>query len=197
MTANLFGTPELISVFLQILALLWSGCSRFVFWYSVLWITFVGSWRLFQVLQLQLVSPLCSALCKGPSIRLAFQLLLFSVIFKLNQIKSIYYYLIHFQFFTPASTGGISLESEWHQVSSYLCIWSLNLRIPAHLKNSVIWIVSIIPLIFNSSSLFSKPLRMVPSALTTISITVTVSSSTIFFYFSGKAQIFVYLFFSY
>ena len=50
--------------------------------------------------------------------------------------------------------------------------WTL-LSILADLNNAVIWMVSILPLIFNSSSLVSKPLETVPSAQITIGITVT------------------------
>ena len=41
------------------------------------------------------------------------------------------------------------------------------LSILANLNNAVVWIVSILPLIFNSSSSLFKPLGMVPSAPTT------------------------------
>ena len=64
------------------------------------------------------------------------------------------------------------------------------LSILADLNNGVIWIVSILPLIYNSSSPFSRLLMTVSIALTTISITVTLmfhSSLT-------RSKYFLYLF---
>ena len=64
-------------------------------------------------------------------------------------------------------TGGLSLNSEGHQFSSGLQDSS------QHLSNAVIWMVSILPLSFNYSSLFSKPLGVVPSSPNTIGTTNT------------------------
>ena len=50
--------------------------------------------------------------------------------------------------------------------------WTL-LSIQANLNNAVVWMVSACPLISKSSSPFTNPLGIVPSALITISITVT------------------------
>ena len=47
------------------------------------------------------------------------------------------------------------------------------LGIQADPNNSVVWTVSILPLMSNSPSLFSLTLKIVPSAPTTIGITVT------------------------
>ena len=55
---------------------------------------------------------------------------------------------------------------------SFRVSWTL-LGILADLNNAVVWIVSILPLISNSSRLFSKPLETVLSAPTTTCITVT------------------------
>ena len=55
---------------------------------------------------------------------------------------------------------------------SPLVSWTL-LRNPANLDSAVVSMISLLPMISNSSSLLSKPLRTVPSVPTTISITVT------------------------
>ena len=68
------------------------------------------------------------------------------------------------------------------------------LSILADLNYSVVWIVSILRLIFSSSSLFSKAFQSVPSAPTTTSITFTLMFHGFFLYFSGKVQVFLYLF---
>ena len=47
------------------------------------------------------------------------------------------------------------------------------LSIAADLDNAIVWMISILPLIFNSATLISKPLETVPSAPTIIDITVT------------------------
>ena len=64
------------------------------------------------------------------------------------------------------------------------------LSIMADLNDALVWIVSILPTISKCFNLLSNPLGTIPSALTTISITVTHR----FFKFSGKIQVFVYLF---
>ena len=55
------------------------------------------------------------------------------------------------------------------------------------LNNEVVWMVSILPLISNSSSLFFLLLGTVPSASTIIGIIITLM-------FHGFFQVFVYLF---
>ena len=55
------------------------------------------------------------------------------------------------------------------------------------LNNAVVWIVPILLLITSSSSLFSKPLRTIPSAPTTTGIIIT-------FMFHGKIQVLVHFF---
>ena len=60
--------------------------------------------------------------------------------------------------FTPALTDGLSLESEWHQ---------------ADLKNALVWMILILPPIYNYSIPLSTRLRIVPSAPITTGITVT------------------------
>ena len=70
-------------------------------------------------------------------------------------------------FFTPMSTDGLSLESEWQPVfsslleSSHLC---------GRFKIAVVWMVSSRPTIFNTSSSLSKLLETVPSAPITITL---------------------------
>ena len=59
-----------------------------------------------------------------------------------------------------------------------------------NLISSVVWRVSIIPLISSSSHPLSKPLVTIPSMLTTIGITVTLRYQD--FLFSGKIQVFVF-----
>ena len=71
------------------------------------------------------------------------------------------------EFFTSVLADGLSLETEWQQISM-----TLN-SILANLRNVVIWIASARPLISKSSSLFTNPLVTVPRAPITISTTVT------------------------
>ena len=61
---------------------------------------------------------------------------------------------------------GLSIESQWQQVSSNL------LSILADLNNAAVWMVSARPLISNSSSSFTKTSGIVSSAPITIDITV-------------------------
>ena len=63
-----------------------------------------------------------------------------------------------------------SLEFEWRK---YPLVSRTLLRILADLNNAVVWMFSSCLLISNSSSPFTKPLGIVPSASTTIGITVT------------------------
>ena len=78
----------------------------------------------------------------------------------------------------------ISLRVLLHQRMMMVFHWSLSdsksadvfgtlFNILANLYNAVVWMVSARPPISNPSSLFTKSLWMVPSALTTIGITVT------------------------
>ena len=71
--------------------------------------------------------------------------------------------LLLWMFFTPMFAHGFFLESP--QVSRIL------LSIQANLSNAVVWKVSTCSLISKTSSLFTNPLEIVPSAPTTISIT--------------------------
>ena len=57
---------------------------------------------------------------------------------------------------------------------------------------TMVWMVSILPQISNSSSLLSKPLETVPSTLTIIGITITLIHHSSFS-FSSKVLVFVYL----
>ena len=63
----------------------------------------------------------------------------------------------------------------------------------AHINYAVIFMVLILTLISNSSSLLSKPLETVPSAPTTIGNTITFMFHS-FFKLSSKIQVFVYVF---
>ena len=91
-------------------------------------------------------------------------------------------------FFTLAFAGGLSLESEWQQVPPQVS-WPL-LGIPADLNNVVVWIVSILPLIYNSSSSFSKHLGTVLSTTTSLSCFIS------FFLFFGKVGLGLFVCFS-
>ena len=68
------------------------------------------------------------------------------------------------EFFTSASAGGLSLEFESHLV--YRTLLSI-------LAKVVVWMVSILPLISNSSSLFPKLLGTVPSSPIIRGITIS------------------------
>ena len=69
------------------------------------------------------------------------------------------------------------------------------LSIPPALNNAVVWMVSTCSLIFKSFSPFTNPLGIVPSAPTTIGITVTLMlHSCCFFQFSSEVYIFISLF---
>ena len=61
------------------------------------------------------------------------------------------------------------------------------------LINAVVWTVSIIPLISNSSNVFSKAFVTVPSAPITIGITAFLMCYSLF-YFSNKIKVFFFLF---
>ena len=78
-----------------------------------------------------------------------------------------YYYFTPWEFLTSALADGFSLDSKSPQVSRTF------LGILANLKNAVVWIVSIRPLVSKSPSPFTKPLVTVPRATITIGITVT------------------------
>ena len=71
-------------------------------------------------------------------------------------------------FFTPVFANCLSLESEWQQF--FLII----LCFLADLNNAVVWMVSARLPSFNSFSLLTKPLGIVPSSRITIGITVTI-----------------------
>ena len=76
------------------------------------------------------------------------------------------------------SNGSLS-DSKSHYVSRTL------LSILADINNAVVWIVFTCPLIFKSSSPFTNPLRIVPSAPITIGITITFMFHS---YFSSLAK---------
>ena len=85
--------------------------------------------------------------------------------------------LLLWEFFTPTLTDSFLLEFEWQKVS--LTPFS----ILADLSNDVVWMVSTCSLISKSSSPFTNPLGIVPSAPTTIGITVMFHS-----FFSSLAR---------
>ena len=61
------------------------------------------------------------------------------------------------------------IEAKWQQV--FFGLQKL-LSIQADLNSTVVWMILIVPLIYNSFRLFSKPLGTIPSAPTTMGITV-------------------------
>ena len=78
--------------------------------------------------------------------------------------------ITQWKFFTQVITGGFPWklsDNKSPQVSRTL------VSIPADLNNTVVGMAPTLPLISCSPSLFSKPLRTVPNALTTTGTTVT------------------------
>ena len=111
----------------------------------------------------------CSFNCLARSKYLSiFSLLLFSLWFA-ETAKSIRYfdryYFTSWEFCHPVLAGSLPVESPW--VSRSI------LSILADLSCAIFRKVSILPLITSASSLFAKPLGIIPSTPTTISITVT------------------------
>ena len=74
------------------------------------------------------------------------------------------YHYYHCEFFTLVLSDGFTQKSKHPRVCRTL------LSIRADFDSAMVWMVSILPLIFNSSIFFSKPLESVPTAT---SITVT------------------------
>ena len=99
-------------------------------------------------------------------------------------LLSLLFFFIPGDFFTPA------IESEWHEIS---LIHQDPTRYSS-LFNAVIWMVSILPLIFSSSN-FSKLLRIVLNVQTATGITVILMFHSLFFFiwFSGEVQVIVQL----
>ena len=67
----------------------------------------------------------------------------------------------------------------------------LNIRV--YQNNVIVWMIPILPQISDSSSPFYRLLGIVLNAPTTIDITLTLIFES-FFHFSGKVQVFIYLF---
>ena len=82
-------------------------------------------------------------------------------------LKIIIIIIIHCEFYKPILTCDISLTSEWLQVSSDLQDYK---SILADVNNTVVSMISVLPLISNYANLFSKLLRTVPSTSITIAI---------------------------
>ena len=76
---------------------------------------------------------------------------------------------LFWNFFTRVLADGFSLEFEWQLFSSLQTL----LSILAHLNNTVVWTVSSGPFISKSSSPFTNPFGIVPSAPISSGITVT------------------------
>ena len=105
-----------------------------------------------------------------------------------------YYYCCYIylcELFPPDLVEGLSLESEWQQVSSGLQDFFFSML--TDLNNAEDCMVSILPLISNCSNLLSRPLWIVPSASTATGITTT-NIFYFFFLFFGKVPIFIYIF---
>ena len=88
-----------------------------------------------------------------------------------------YYYYYSLQVFASALADGLSRESGWQslQVSRNL------LSILADLYNTVLWMVSICPLISNFSRTLFTLLEIIPSVPITTGIIITLMFSRLFF----------------
>ena len=76
-----------------------------------------------------------------------------------------------FEFFTPLLIDGFSLESKWQQVSPGL---------PDSSKNSVVWMLLVLPLISSPSGLFFWALGTVLKAPPAIGITIVFMFNSFF-----------------
>ena len=88
----------------------------------------------------------------------------------------------HWEFLTPASADGSSLETEWQQFSSSLQDSS---QYSGHSQQAVGWMVSTHPPTYKPSSPFNKPLVTVPKAPITIGTIVSFMFHS-FFLFPSK-----------
>ena len=95
------------------------------------------------------------------------------------------------EFFTLFLTGGFSLESEWHFISTGLQDSS---KYSSYLNSAVSWMASILPLISISQSLFSRPLGTVSRTPNTTGINHCHLHVPQFFQLSGKIQVLSYFF---
>ena len=109
-------------------------------------------------------------------------------IYRICYLLFLNYYFTLFKFFTQAL-----MVFHWSLIDrKSLQVSRTLLTILANLNNAVVWMLLILPLIFSSSSSLSTLLETVPSAPTTIGITIPLMfHSFFFFYFSGKVQVFV------
>ena len=87
--------------------------------------------------------------------------------------------IIPCKFFSAVIADSFSLESDWQQVSS-------GYQDSSDLNNAIIWMVSSLRLISNSSSLFYKLLSIVPCAPNTTGIIVTLHIPQFFLYSDKK-----------
>ena len=78
--------------------------------------------------------------------------------------------IMHCEFFTTALADGLSLESEWQQVSRTL------FSIQAKLNNAAVWVILAHPPISNSSRPLTKPLGIVLSTSVTMGVIPVVTN---------------------
>ena len=93
----------------------------------------------------------------------------------LNKFIILYNYYYYHYYFTPCEfsipvfAGGFSQVSGWHKSPQFSKVL---LGVLADFNNTVVGMVSVLPLISNPSCLFSKLLRYAPSAPTTLVVVV-------------------------
>ena len=102
-----------------------------------------------------------------------FNPIMVGISFRFHNNNNYYYYHYYYYYKSSIKTlsDNFSLESEWQQVSSDLQESS---KYPNRFNSAVVWMVSILLLIFCSSILFSRSLETLPSVPTTTGITTII-----------------------
>ena len=119
----------------------------------------------------------------NPSLFLSLSLSLYIYIYIYISLHTCYYF-IPCEFFKPASAGGFSLESE--------C--SKSLKVPvADLNTAVVCMISVVPLVSNSPSLFYKLLGTFSEHANNYCYHSPPPHVPQLFQLSGKIEVFVYL----
>ena len=133
------------------------------------------------------ILSLLSLVCKALSIVISF-LVLWSICWSSFLLYFNYYYYYY-------SLWVFHISFNWW---FFIGVWMTAslLRFPSDFNSAVVWMVSFLPLIFSSSSLFSRLFGTVPRAPITFGITATVMFPQLF-QLCDKIQVFVYLFFSF
>ena len=128
-------------------------------WLCISW---VCDWLASLLLQIVMVIVHLPGICLFRSLPLLSLFLLLSIPLSVLLSLSL---LLSFKFFISVLTGGFSLKYEWQQVSRTL------LSILLDFNYVVFWMMSILPLISSSPSLFSWLLGTLPRAQITVVIT--------------------------